>query len=56
MNCNLCKRELKSIIQTNIELFACINEGCNKYGVVVCDPYSYIDKCIKEILNGDKND
>ncbi len=53
MNCNLCKKELKSIVKPNIELYTCINEICVKYGVIVCDPYSYVDKCINEIFNGD---
>ncbi len=50
MNCNSCKKELKSIVKSNIELFACINEHCHKYGIVVCNPYSYIDQQIKEIF------
>lgn len=49
MNCKACNKKLNVILMVNIPLYTCANERCNKYGILVCDPYSEVDECIKQI-------
>ena len=56
MECNSCRKKLKIILNVNTKIYTCENNKCHKYGILICNPYSEVDECIKEIFNGEKNE